>query len=578
MVNYFYQQKTFSFSAGIVLMFLITSFHSGVFTQSSNTPLKVSGIIASLVKQPLLEWTRDSLNISASLHPDTPLFYEDNDFQLVWLTPEHPLPQADSLINTLAFAYRDGLDTTTYYLPQIRQLKQETYSRYLKLYDFERLARLDVLLTDAYLQYARDLYECPFIPSKSDTTWIAKARVKKDFKIHLTKAVTSNQIKKSLEELIPSHENYKQLRNQLLVYQKIVSRGGWEKINPEKAVKLKQGDADSLIVVLKKHLLLTKDYWIEGKPDSLYDEKLTKALKRYQTRHNLDPNGKLDKYTIQLLNIPAEYFLKRIMLNMERFKWLPESYGDNYVLVNIPAFELGVYEKKTCKVMDMRVIVGQGKTATPIFSDTMEHLIFSPEWSVPLSIARKEMLPLLRHDPTLIEAQGIQVYKDWGIKAKTVSMYDINWEELRPDQFNYRLVARPGINNPLGFVMFQFPNPMHIYLHDTPFDGLFTVRRRDFSHGCIRIQYPGHLAKYILEADSSWTRNKIIEYAEKPKPVKINIPKKKIFVHLVYQTAYVDELGKLQFREDIYNHDVRHIKAIETARKRAKNQQLITKK
>ena len=576
MVNYFYQQKILSFSAGIMVILSVNTFKNGTFTTSSHTPRKVSQLLETALAFPEFRYQQDSSEISLTLSPDTRPFYDSTDFQLAWLTPEKPLPQADSLMAALEQASTEGLDSNQYYLPEIRRLRQETYKSYLKLYDFEKLSRLDVLLTDAYLQYAKDLYTGSFVPA-ADTTWLPRVR-KQDLTAYLQKALDANTIRKSLQDLLPTYPAYRQLKMQLAVYQKIVKKGGWQRLPTDKALKLKQGMADSVVFALKNHLLFTRDYWTPGKPDSLYDEKLTAALKRYQARHNLEPNGKLDKATIQQLNLPAEDFAKRIALNMERFKWLPPSFGENHVLVNIPDFTLSVYEKNSCKVMDMRVIVGRNITPTPVFSDTMEHLIFSPEWSVPLSIARKEMLPILRQAPHIIEAQGIHVYKDWGVKAKLVSMYDINWDDLKPTEFNYRLVAKSGGQNPLGFVTFQFPNPMHIYLHDTPFDGLFQIRKRDFSHGCIRIQYPGHLAKFALEGDTSWTRNKLIEYSEKPNPVKVNLQKKKIFVHLTYQTAFVDEAGKLQFREDIYRHDARQIKAIETARRRARYQRLITRK
>ncbi|MBC8110162.1 MAG: L,D-transpeptidase family protein [Verrucomicrobia bacterium] len=576
MVNFFYPQRLLSFSAGVIVVFLVITTSNGVFSKKSKSSPQISYLLEQLSATGHISFALTDRLVEAELMPETKDFYKQNDFGLVWLTPDQALPQTDSLIFALKNAHREGLDSNTYYLSEITRLHKETFGNYLKIYDFEKLTRLDLLLTDAYLLYARHLYTGRANPSKLDTAWIAKLR-QKDFIPYLQQAITANRIRKSLADLLPKHTQYAQLRSQLSIYQDIVKKNGWANFSVANAIKLKQGDTDSIFASLKKHLMLTKDMPSDTLLEPVFDEKLVRAIKKFQYRNGLEVTGKLDKTTLVALNIPVLQQMQTLMLNMERYKWLPENLGDRFILVNIPAFDLNVYDNYDCKVMDMRVIVGEVRKQTPIFSDTLDHLIFSPEWSVPLSIARKEMLPMLKRGVSL-EAQGIKVYKNWAYKAKPIDTEEIDWVKVKENNFNYRLVARSGDSNPLGYIMFNFPNPMHIYLHDTPYDGLFQVQRRDLSHGCIRVQYPAHLAGFVMESDINWTRNRVVECMHQYSPMTVKIPGKKVFIHLVYLTTWVNENGKVCFREDIYKHDARQWQAIENAGRKAKTQLLAVKK
>jgi murein L,D-transpeptidase YcbB/YkuD len=206
----------------------------------------------------------------------------------------------------------------------------------------------------------------------------------------------------------------------------------------------------------------------------------------------------------------------------------------------------------------MRVIVGKEYASTPVFSDTLEYIVFNPDWTVPLSIAQKEILPVLQKNPDYLEKNNMAVYETWNEKdTAALDPYATDWSQFTPETFNYRIVQKPGPQNPLGRVKFMLPNDLFIYLHDTPNDHLFKRKERSFSHGCIRLEQPFELAKYFL----NWDDEKINKQLEQEITTSVNLTKKWP-VQIVYRTAWIDESGVLNFRDDIYGHDKVQLNAI----------------
>ena len=210
----------------------------------------------------------------------------------------------------------------------------------------------------------------------------------------------------------------------------------------------------------------------------------------------------------------------------------------------------------------MKVIVGKEFNSTPIFSDTMEHIVFSPYWNVPYSIATEELLPKIKENPGFITANNYELLTGWSQDPAVVDPYSVGWDSIMADNFPYRIRQKPGGANALGHVKFMFPNDLDIYLHDTPSDYLFEHDQRGFSHGCIRVEKPEDMAVYLLKDKPGYDRNKIEQLMNSGEETYVNL-EKKLPVHIIYWTTYVNEEGKLNFTNDIYSFDKLQIEALE---------------
>ena len=276
-------------------------------------------------------------------------------------------------------------------------------------------------------------------------------------------------------------------------------------------------------------------------------------MRRFQVRHGLEAKGQLGRQTLVAMNIRPDERQKQIILNMERWRWMPDNLGDEHFLVNIAAFELQHVMSNTI-VDRMNVVAGAVATQTPEFSGAMEYIELNPYWTVPYDIAIKEMLPKLKANP-LNYAEDFEVYAggrlaDWG---------SINWAQYGAGSFPFTFRQKPGPKNALGKVKFMLPNRFNIYLHDTPAKEKFASTTRAFSHGCIRLSRPADLAYSLLErsgmdhaaVDAVWASGQ---------NTRVNLPQR-IPVHLIYATAFSSENG-IEFRTDIYGRDRKLFEAL----------------
>jgi murein L,D-transpeptidase YcbB/YkuD len=239
----------------------------------------------------------------------------------------------------------------------------------------------------------------------------------------------------------------------------------------------------------------------------------------------------------------------QIELNLERWRWLPEELGDRYILVNVPTFQLQAIEQGKV-TLAMRVVAGKAdETPTPIFSDEMTEVVFSPYWYVPTSILRKETIPAILRDPGYLDRDELEVVQG----GQVVPASSVDWTD--PD-LRVQVRQRPGAKNSLGLVKFVFPNKFDVYLHDTPAPSLFSKEERDFSHGCVRVEKPVELAQWVLRDQPEWMRQKIDAAMHAGREQHVAL-KHRIPVYIVYATAWVDEAGRLIFADDIYGHDTR---------------------
>ncbi|HRH38899.1 MAG TPA: L,D-transpeptidase family protein, partial [Flavobacteriales bacterium] len=342
-----------------------------------------------------------------------------------------------------------------------------------------------------------------------------------------------------LSPIEPVHPQYALLKAQLKKYHDLDTLDAWEPMSLGTLRKLEPGDTAEWVPELRQRLMLLGDFVADSGSvvlnSTVFDSTTVEGLKRFQLRHGLHPDGVIGKGVMAALNrTPAER-LRTMLVNMERLRWVPEHAAPDQLLVNIPEFRLHVYEADT-EAWSMDVVVGNSATRTVIFSDTLNRIVFSPTWSVPVSIVRNEILPAIKKNPNYLAS------KDMSIVGGSASLPSI--------------IQQPGASNALGRVKFLFPNDYSIYFHDTPSKGGFAREQRAFSHGCIRLSEPRRLAEYLLRNDSLWPPDSVKAAMFRGKERYVRLKEKRP-VTIGYFTAWVDRNGRLNFRDDVYGHDER---------------------
>ncbi len=479
-------------------------------------------------------------------------FYSERDFEPLWSSPRGPTPKVESFLKVIRAADQDGLRPQDYHLTKIESLLSSGKKGREPFSVVQRI-ELELLLSDAFILYGKHLMNGRVDPHAIYEDWFNLPQQEKDDSLILA-ALGMRDMEKAMEGLRPHDAGYQKLRHGLALYSDIQSRGGWPFV-PD-GPKLKMGDRDGRVPVLRKRLALSGDLAGTSVSDAdLFDEELDKALRLFQHRHGLLVDGVLSIRTLGELNVPVEKRIHQMRLNMERLRWLPRDLGERYILVNVAGFSLAVMEKGE-PVMNMKIIVGKDEEdqRTFLFAGRMTYLELNPYWNVPESIAVNELIPKLKKNPGYLASQGMRILDGWSERAREIAPGSIDWESLDSETFRYRLRQDPGPKNPLGRIKFMFINEFSIYLHDTPTRSLFQRDRRTFSHGCIRIEKPIELAAYLLKYELEWTKETILaEIAKKKRQViKLTSP---VPVYIYYMTAWVDRDGFLQFRKDVYKSD-----------------------
>lgn len=296
---------------------------------------------------------------------------------------------------------------------------------------------------------------------------------------------------------------------------------------------MKPGERTPHAVALRARLQASGDYGGAG-AGNVHDKTLVGALKAFERRHGLRPDGVVDRETLDALNVPVEDRIRQIELNLERWRWQGWEPGGRTILVNVPTFQLHAYEDGR-EALTMRVITGTGDSQTPVFAEEMTHVVFSPHWNVPANILETEVLPAIRRNPGYLASQ--------------------NMEMVRSGSGDVQVRQRPGPRNALGLVKFLFPNPFNVYLHDTPSDGLFARPRRSFSHGCVRLEKPEALARFVLKGAADWNDAQIARAMRSGREqfVALQAP---VPLRIAYFTTWVDADGMVLFAPDVYRHDI----------------------
>lgn len=487
--------------------------------------------------------TLDSLDIERFLeaHPDSRTdssnirgFYQRRHFQYAWFVNDS-LSQAAagffSLVNGADTAFRDVASVRD----RLAALMTAPDSGAAVAHCDSCQLQLELALTAQFFRFADKRYGGVIGRDLRELDWFIPRR-KKNYDQLLDSLAAGHM---DLSPIEPVHPQYALLKAQLRHYHELGARVAWSEFSLGTKKKLAPGDSTAWVPDLRQRLVLLGDLAPSGDSimpgGTVYDSLLVEGVKRFQERHGLHPDGVIGNGVLAALNRPPHERVRTLLVNMERLRWVPERTAPDLLLVNIPEFRLHVFEADT-EAFGMDVVVGAAATRTVIFSDTLSRIVFSPTWSVPVSIVRNEILPAMRKNPNYLASKGMSI---------------VGGSTSLP-----AIVQRPGAGNALGRVKFLFPNSYSIYFHDTPSKGAFARESRAFSHGCIRLSQPQQLAEYLLRNDSTWTTKRIKEamYSGKEQHVVL---KEKRPVSIGYFTAWVDRQGRLNFRDDVYGHDMR---------------------
>ena len=530
-------------------------------------------------------------------------FYRAQSYAPSWILDGKLTERALAVIARIKAADTDGLDPSVYHLPlvQIGVAMAATP---------EALARAEVTLSQAVVDYVHDAHSGRLDPADISQNLDYKPHIA-DPVVALNKISMADDAAKVLASYNPQHPEFQALREKLAE-----ARANQKSLPPIIAAgrNLKLGVRDPRVVVLRERLkiappappekpaavdtiasaeppaaaatadgaVVTPVSATPGAPEAaqpeatpavdstvvatteppakpfdpeVFDDSVDAAVKAFQESAGLKPDGIIGPATLGRLNAAADNHVDTILVNMERWRWMPEDLGNFYVRVNIPNFNLDIY--KNGKIFyTTRIVVGQPTKQTPIFSNEIQYVIVNPVWNVPASIAVKEMLPEIQANPGKA-LNGYQVFANIGGRFRAVDPWTVDWRNV--DMRRIQIKQPPGEKNALGSIKFMFPNPFAVYLHDTPSKSLFQKDYRAFSHGCMRVMNPWDFAAALLTHDPNVSAASLKKLVGGPQ-TQINLTRP-IPVNITYFTAWVDDSGKLQVRPDIYGHDAEMEKA-----------------
>ncbi len=509
-----------------------TSFPSAVFAEEQTWLHKVQEGLQERFSKKLPSTKTDNKESFLTV------FYQKRDFKPLWLNENGWNPATTTIIETLSQAFQEGLDPDAY---------KDDIQVFLKVSgnDPKTLLEAEVALTRAVLSYIHDLFGGRLNPRKIDKQ-LALTPEPVDAPTVLAKGVESDPGFEWLKVLTVRLPEYQDLKKLLADYRILASQSR-PLLTPGKP--LKKGDTDSRINILR--IILRQENDLKNFNDSnAFDEELEGALKHFQQRHGLEPDGILGNLTLEILNIPIAEKIKKIIVSMERWRWMPKVLGKRYVLVNVAGTELQAFEDDK-PVLEMPIIVGLKYLQTPVFSSVIYGIRFNPSWHVPHSIAIKDELKHFSKDPSYARRKGFTVKDSDG---SYIDPESIDWSQVTPDSFSYTLVQRPGAQNALGKIRFSIHSPFDVYLHSTPNVSLFNKAVRFLSHGCIRVAKPLELANFVFNDSENWPLEKINTEMEGDITSNITL-KNPVPVYINYFTAWTDNQEIPHFVTDVYGQD-----------------------
>jgi murein L,D-transpeptidase YcbB/YkuD len=556
-------------------------------TTSTPNTTDYSGNIKPLTettKLAFLHWP----NIS-DYQPYVKTFYEDRNYEIAWTRNGNPTPAAMGFMKAFAQAELKGLRPEDY-----DTSLWESRIRVISTRNDDEIAQFDVAMTVNVMRFISDLRIGRVNPQHFNFDIDSTGKKYNLAEFVSDKAVDVTDVPTLLKEVEPASDLYRRTEQALAHYLELERQQVKQNDDqlPEYQHTINVGDTFDDAPALTRRLELEGDlaaphHEAEEEPDASqsvipsegpqgpqprnpripteappphpkprpYTRELSDAVKRYQHRHGLTEDGKLTQQTIASLNVPLSDRVQQLSYTLERFRWLPEQYVNPRLMVNLPEFVLRGYAPDHQLDFTMRVVVGQvmGEHQTPVFAHMMRYLVFRPYWTVPVGIARKELVPHMEANKSYLESKNFEV-----VTAKGQPYPNYTVKQVEQGQVMVR--EKPGPKNSLGLVKFMFPNQYDIYLHSTPAVGLFGRTRRDFSHGCIRVQKPEDLAVWVLDGQKDkdgeeWDQEKVHEaMTDGPDNHQVNL-KTPLPIVIFYMTAEVEEDGEVHFFDDIYHYD-----------------------
>ncbi|WP_336516898.1 L,D-transpeptidase family protein [Pollutibacter soli] len=455
-------------------------------------------------------------------------FYQMRNYAYAWYDQKGLIEQTEDIFNRLTNVHDEGLPEKVIYMTEFRAMIDSAETDVIDNPKPDPYTEL--MITAEYFNYARNVWTGVDENTSKKLEWFLPRKTL-NYKEFLDSIINSIQQGKKIEE--PVHPQYSMLREYLKRFREAEKNGNWMAIKTGRK-KIVKGDSGEDVRLLRKQLFLSKDLTFDSQ-SPVFDDSLEAGVKSFQQRYGLNEDGVVGPAILREMNAPLETRIRQIIVNMERARWVSSKPAPNFLLINIPQFKLTVIENNKT-AWECNVVVGKEMHKTVIFRGDLKYVVFSPYWNVPPGILKNEILPAIKRNPDYLARNNME-WNNGGVRQK------------------------PGPGNALGKVKFLFPNTYNIYLHDSPSKPLFKEEKRAFSHGCIRVSEPKKLAVYLLRNDSSWNETKIDAAMNSTKEKYVTL-KETVPVNIVYFTAWVDEHGKLNFRDDVYKRDARLLESI----------------
>lgn len=489
----------------------------------------------------------DAIRIAADSDDVIAAFYRDNAYATLWTGPQDQARRV-ALLNALSRADDHALPRARYDADALRLALRNAHS------EGDR-ARIEIALTRAYLDFARDISSGALDPAAVDPT-IVRVIERPDPAALLAAAQTAD-VAQVLDVLTPRNPVYVQLLQAKFQLEAAIARGGW---GPSLGkAELAKGAKGPAVVALRNRLQAMG--YLGASASEVFDDTLVAALKKFQADHGVQVSGKLGKRSLAAINVAPEQRLKAIAVALERQRWMGEAdLGRRHIWVNLPSFMTQIVDDGHV-TFETRSVIGKDKTdyATPEFSDQMTHMVVNPSWGVPRSIVVREYLPQLKRN-----AHAVSHIDVIDSRGRVVPRGAINFASYTEKSFPFAMRQAPSPTNSLGLVKFMFPNKYNIYLHDTPSKNLFDNPVRAYSHGCIRLNDPQEFAYVLLAAQTSKGEELYQKTLKKGKEATLKLDQP-VPVHLVYFTAYPGRDGQMTYFDDVYGRDAKLYEALESA-------------
>lgn len=512
---------------------------------------------------------RDFLNhpqlrgLTIALSPEIQRFYFLTGYSLAWSQHGVPTTQAFAIRESFQNARTKGLDPEDYGAARLSARLAEMLHHQATCAE---LAKFDIEFTAVVIHFASDLNIGRIDPHQFHFALSSQRQRTQIPDFLVSRLISANDVSSALSDLEPPYAGYRRTELALAKYLKM-AEDGEDATMPLPTKPVEAGDLFPLADQLQRRLIRLGDLTPSNTGQTtIYPAALAAGVRHFQERHGLDVSGLLDRATVNELNTSLANRVTQLELTLERWRWLPSGFDQPPVVVNIPEFRLRAYDENHHAALVMPVIVGKAyRHQTPVFQDDMEYVIFRPYWNVPLSIQRAELVPAIRKDSAYLLKHNFEIITRQGRIVSTDAVSASIVRQLYSGELEIR--QRPGPQNALGLIKFVFPNQYDVYLHGTPAQELFRRPRRDFSHGCIRVEDPIALALWVFRSDPSWTVERIRTAMNGKDSVQVKLPKS-IPVLILYGTAVVEENGDVHFFRDIYGHDAALLQGLEEHRRR----------